>query len=66
MVGLGGRGTSTLGTLEGSARLQARIGEYPMFTPVRRELKTNRTYGLSVNEFYFLKPPHWGDNRVCS
>jgi hypothetical protein len=43
MVGLGGRGTSTLGTLEGSARLQARIGEYLMVTPVRRELKTNRT-----------------------
>jgi hypothetical protein len=26
---------------------------YPIVTPVRGELKTNRTYGLLVHEFYF-------------
>ena len=39
-------------------------GQYPIVTPVRGQLKTNRTYGLFVSEFYFLKPPHWGDNRI--
>ena len=28
------------------------------------QLKTNRTYGLLVSEFYFVKPHHWGDNRI--
>jgi hypothetical protein len=28
-------------------------GEYPIVTPMRGELETNRAYGLSVPEFYF-------------
>ena len=31
---------------------------------MRGELKTNRTYGLSVSDFCFYAPPHWGDNRI--
>jgi hypothetical protein len=37
-----------------AARFEAvTIGQYPIVTPVRRELEINRTYGLSVFEFYF-------------
>jgi hypothetical protein len=31
----------------------AHLGQYPIDTPVRGEQKINRTYRLSVSEFYF-------------
>ena len=37
----------------GAAVEQPRLGEDAIVTPVRGELKTNRTYGLFVYRFYF-------------
>jgi hypothetical protein len=36
------------------------VGEYPIVTPVRGELKTNRPYGLSLSGFYFYRGPVTG------
>ena len=36
-----------------TARFFMQVGRYPIVTPARGELKTNRTYGLSVSGFYF-------------
>ena len=35
------------------SRTGVRIGCYPIVAPVMGELKSNRTYGLSVYGFYF-------------
>ena len=40
------------------------IGQYSIVIPVRGELKTNRTYELSVSGFYFYSSPHWVDTRI--
>jgi hypothetical protein len=41
-----------------------KVGEYPIITPVRGELKTK--YNLSIIGIWvlFLGGPQWGDNRI--
>jgi hypothetical protein len=39
--------------LEAAGAPEVDLGQYPIVTPVRGELKKNRTYGLSVSWFYF-------------